>query len=256
MRTRRENIETTVRKRKPRHVKIPKEPVVLGNRGKFPCQHCGRVFSTEKIVLTHLCEQRRRFQQKDVPFARLGFEAFNEINMLMFGKDGLKSEEEFRKSEFYLACLRWGHFVIDINCVNIREYLRWLLKMSIPIDMWDKDKIYDSWLQNWVLIEDPWEAFERSVKKITEWGDSESKEYKNYFRQAGTARILTDIRNSSISGWLVFSCESGVSWLGSLGNGDLDLIWGWVDAQKWKILFNKKANIFEQFSAMCITIGL
>lgn len=255
--TRRENVESPVTvKRRGRKPKTPPTPVVLNQRGEFPCHYCGRVFSTEKIVLSHLCEQRRRFQQKDTQFARFGFEAFNEINAHIFGRDAVKTEEEFRKSEFYLACLRWGHFVIDINCMDVREYLKWLLKLNIPIDKWDNDQIYDCWLQALVFEEDPWVSYERCIKSLARWSEETDSNYIHYFREAGTARIMTDIRNGSVTGWLVFCSDSGKEWMGSISSSDLEIVWGWLDAARWKFRFEKLPEEFNQFNEMNTAIGI
>ncbi len=254
MRERGKETKTPVKK-KARYIKI-KEPVVLGNRGSFSCQYCNRIFSSEKRVTTHLCEQRRRFQQKDAPFARLGLEAFLSIQQMFFSKHNKNTEEDFRKSDFYLACVRWGHFVIDINAMNPKQYLSWLLKRNVPIDNWDRDEIYDCWLQDYVFNEEPWDAFERTIKKMVMWSEETNKPYKDYFREAVTARIITDVRKGWISGWAVFNCESGREWLSNLGQGDLELVWLWLDPSRWKIKLEKLHTEATDITIICNKEGL
>jgi hypothetical protein len=256
VRDRRENLKSpVVRTRKPHYVKT-KDPVVLGNRGSFPCQYCGKVYSSEKIVVTHMCEQRRRFNQKDAPFARFGLEAFFAIQAMFFGNHTKNTEGDFRKSDFYLACMRWGHFVIDVNAMNPKQYLSWLLKMKIPIDQWDKDNIYDCWLQYYVFIEDPWDAFERSVKKMAFWSEEVGKPYEEYFRSAGNARVLTDVRKGWINGWAVFSSKSGREWLNELSQGDLELVWAWLDPSRWKIRLENMEGETTAIKKICNESGL
>jgi hypothetical protein len=245
-----------VRVKKPRYIKAPKEPVVLGKRGSFKCQYCEKTYSTEKIVTTHMCEQRRRFQQRDTVFARLGYEAFVALQQMFFGKNRKDSEENFRKSDFYLACVRWGHFVVDINSMNARQYLSWLIKMNVPIDKWNTDEIYDCFLQYYVFVEDPWDAFERNIKKIAEWGEEVGKPYKDYFKLAGTARILTDVRSGAISGWVVFNSFGGRTWLSSLDQGDLELVWAWLDPSRWKIRLENMHDEAKEITNMCNQSGL
>ena len=237
-------------------IKTPKEPVVLGARGVFPCPYCNKIFSREKTVTTHLCEQRRRFQQKDIQFARYGYEAFVALQDKFFGKQNKKSEEDFRKSDFYLACLRWGHFVIDINSINTKQYLTWLLMKNVPIDQWNKDEIYDCWLQYYVFIESAWDAFERSIKKMSIWSEEIGKPYEEYFRSAGTARILTDIRKGWVSGWVVFCCKSGREWLNSLEQSDLELVWNWCDPNRWRIRLERMTDETKEITNICNKAGL
>ena len=205
--------------------------------------------------MRHRCEQRRRFQQKDTSFARYGYEAFIEIQKHFFGKNK-PLEEDFRKSDFYLACLRWGHFVIDIRCLDAKQYLSYLLKLNVPIDKWNKDEIYDCWLASYVFTEHLWDAFERSIKSIDEWGTACDKPYRDYFRQAGTARIMTDVRRGAVSGWIVFCSDSGCEWLSNLENGDLELVWDFLDAARWKIQLSKFPEEAVTISEICKNAGL
>jgi len=251
----RKNSETSGKVKKPRHVKVAKTPVELGKRAAFKCQYCEKTFSKESIVLRHMCEQRRRFQQKDTPFARFGYEAFIEIQKHVFGK-GKPLEVDFRKSDFYLACLRWGHFVVDIHCLDAKQYLGWLLKMNVGIDQWNQDKIYDCWLASYVFSEHLWDGFERSVKSIAEWGEKSNQPYGDYFRKAGTARILTDVRSGAISGWMVFCSDSGCEWMSNLETGDLELVWDFLDAVRWKLQLSKYPEESVSISEICKNAGL
>jgi hypothetical protein len=248
-RVRRKKSEKPIKK--PKYIKTSKESVVIKPRGSFKCKFCERTFSNENTVTMHMCEQRRRFNQKDATFSRLGFEAFISIQHTYFGNDKKNDEEDFRKSNFYLACLKWGHFVIDIKCLNPKQYLSWLLKLNVSIDQWNKDEIYDCFLQHYVFIEDNWDAFQRSFQKIISWGEEVNKPYNKYFVEAGTARILTDVRKAWVSGWVIYCSESGRGWLESLNKGDLELVWAWVDPSRWQIQLEKYPMEVTQFTKIC-----
>ena len=251
---RRKNTETSAKIKKPRYVKIAK-PIARIPRGKFNCQYCKKTFSKESIVLRHMCEQRRRFQQKDTQFARLGYEAFIEIQKTLFGKVR-PLEEEFRHSDFYLACLRWGRFVVAINCLAPKQYLRWLLKMNVTIDQWNQDKIYDCWVVSFMFSEYIWDGVERSIKSITAWGEEAQESYGDYFKKAGTARIMTDVRKGAVSGWIVFCSDSGCEWLSNLENSDLELVWDFLDASRWKVQLTKHPEEAVEISEICKNAGL
>ena len=167
--------------------------VVLGNRGNFICQFCKKGFSKEKTVISHLCEPKRRFQQKDTAHARYGFTAFLAIQKYFPGSQQKTTEEEFRSSEFYLACLKWGRFVIDVGCWDINSYLKWLQKMNVPIDDWSKKEIYDSYTQHLIIIEDPWDSFERNFCTMVQWGEEFHLPFEYYFINAIPERIIEDI---------------------------------------------------------------
>ncbi len=243
--------------RKPKYVKPAAPPVDFKKRGEHPCQFCNKVFSTEKIMLRHLCEQRRRYQQKDTLHARYGFHAFNEITKNIYGNSvPPKTEEEFRRSSYYLACLRWGRFLIDVHCWNPQGYLTWLLKLNVPIDKWNLDAVYDCWIQYWVFVEDPWDSSNRSIETMVNWASEVNADYWDYFRSSGGARVYDDVKKGLISGWIVFNSVSGQEWLGTLSPGDLEAIWPWIDAARWKVQFDCKRDIVEQMKEICNTAGL
>lgn len=255
----REDSEPTVGlkpRRRPRYIKPPQPAVELGKRGEFECKWCHRVFSKETIVARHLCEQRRRWEQKDTKHARYGLEAYLAIQKHFHRNATAKTEEDFRHSDYYLACLRWGRFVIDINCLDVLEYLQWLLRLNIPIDRWNEDAVYDCYLQDRVFAEDAWDALAHSILTMVRWSENHSKEFQNYFRQAQTARIITDIRKALISGWLVFCSTSGQAWLGSLEQSDLDLVWAWLDVSRWNVKFERAPDTVQKITAICTEAGL
>jgi len=243
-------------RRKPRYIKPTQAPILLSNRPEFECNWCHRKYSKETTLASHLCEQRRRWLQKDTPPARLGLEAFLEIQEYFHQNRLTRTEEDFRNSDYYLACMRWGRFVISIKCADPIGYLKWLLKNNVGIDDWSKDELYDYWLQYTVFIEDAWDSVSRSIKSMTEWAEDNGKEFKDYFRQAQTARIITDVRKGFITGWTVLCSESGCAWAESLEQSDLDLVWAWLEAPQWAAKFQQAPDTVRKIKEICAEAGL
>lgn len=234
---------------KPHYVKEIK-PIIVEKRSDFICKFCNNSFSSEKTLIIHLCEQKRRFNQKDTVFARFGLEAYIAIQKKL-NKEPQVTEEEFRKSKLYLACVRWGHYVVAVRCSSPEKYLDWLLNLNIPIDNWNKDEIYNCWIQNYIFIENPWDAFEKSFKYITVWANELHKKFFNYFKEAGNARILTDIQRGNISGWIIFCSESGQYWINQLEASDLELIWNWINPGRWTIKLEQYKKEADEIKNIC-----
>jgi hypothetical protein len=249
-----EKIEVKIRKPKYINPKVKKSPVVLGQDGKFTCKFCKRSFSQEKTLIVHLCEQRRRFDQKDTVHGRYGRQAYMAIRSF-HGNDNF-TEEEFRHSEFYLACMRWGRFIIDVHCFNPTSYLKWLIDSKVSIDRWNLDAIYNCWLQDMVFIEDEWDALDRSIKTMIVWAEENKQPYENYFRLAGGARILFDISRALVSGWVVYCCQSGQGWLSTITSNDLEIIWPVINIERWNFRFNNLKDSKNQITAICSEAGL
>lgn len=226
-----------------------KAPVSLGQREEFICSFCNKIFSKERTVLHHLCEQRRRYEQRNEKFSLLGFEAFKTINLKCNTKTQM-TEEEFRHSVFYLACVKWGHFMMDQRCFEPSQYLKWLITLKVNIDSWTDLDVYNSWLYTYIFEENPWDGLERSMKTIIEWGENNHLSYSDYFKKAPSDFIISDIRHGMITGWLLLTSESGLSWLSSLGDKEIEVIWPWIDSSRWEFKFNKNFEIYKQISEL------
>jgi hypothetical protein len=254
----RKKIEGTTKVVKPHYVKKEKPkkvPVVLKPREKHECKWCKRIFSSERTCLVHLCEQKRRWEQKDTQYARYGLEAYFSIQNVLLRNDS-KTEEDFRTSDFYLACVRWGRFVIDVDCLHPIDYLKWLIKNKVPIDHWNTDTAYSLWLQEIAFSENIWVAVDRSMNTMMDWAEENTLDFFNYFREAGGARILFDVQRGKISGILLFASESGKDWLHNLSTSDLEIIWPMIDSNKWGMKFQRDNSILPEVSQVCLEAGL
>jgi hypothetical protein len=202
-----------------------------------------------------MCEQRRRYLQKDTLHGRYGFQAYLSIQNRCFG-NVKKTEEDFRKSEFYIACIKWGRFILDVNCMNPTQYLLWLQKLNVPIDTWTNEVVYAAWLQDVVYSENPWDGVDRSVQTILDWAEETKEEPGNYFNKAGGAKVLFDVQRAKISAWCIYCSVSGQKWISNLPKSDLEIIWSMINPERWEIKFKKYPAIKEQISEICNEVGL
>ena len=47
-----------------------------GSKQTYKCKFCEREFARETTLSVHVCEQKKRFQDKDSPASRIGFNNF------------------------------------------------------------------------------------------------------------------------------------------------------------------------------------
>ena len=67
----------------------------------FECQFCKKSFKREKTLAVHLCEQKRRWINRDEKYVRLGFLAYNRFYEITQGATKQKTYEHFTKSNYY-----------------------------------------------------------------------------------------------------------------------------------------------------------
>ena len=78
---------------------------------KFSCEFCKREFVRERTLLSHLCEQKNRWNNRDHIGNRLGFQSW----LQFYAKNSMsktknKTQEEFIKSPYYTAFVKFGNY--------------------------------------------------------------------------------------------------------------------------------------------------
>lgn len=199
--------------------------------------------------MTHFCEQKRRYDQRNTPHGRLGFSCYATIKKITQGKSDV-SEEEFRHSDYYLACLRWSRYAIESKCINPMMFLSWLLSEKIPIDTWANDNIYEKYLHSYILREKVEDALDRNVQTIFAWSERTGKSTSEYFSPYNPT-VINDILRGAITGWIILQCESGKNWVMSLDENTLSKIFSWINPTQWGEVFDKSSELENTIKDLC-----
>ena len=206
----------------------------------FQCEHCGKDFVREKTLASHLCEPKRRWQQEKETGVQLGLKAYLRFYEMTQGSAKLKSYEDFVKSPYYNAFVKFGRYTQGIRCINVTNYLDWLLKNNKKIDNWCSDKLYEEWLPEYIRREAVQDALERALKEMQAYAD-DHEELKNgftdYFRYGNANRIVFHISTGRISPWIVFHCDSGRAFLDTLTEEQVQIVLPWIDPEYWQRKF-------------------
>ena len=71
----------------------------------YACKYCGKEYKKESTLGAHLCEPKRRHQQKNETGVQLGFKAYIRFYELTQGSAKLKTYEDFSSSPYYFQYL-------------------------------------------------------------------------------------------------------------------------------------------------------
>jgi hypothetical protein len=215
-----------------------KKTLKLISKSKMPkCQFCGSEFKKETTLQVHLCEKKRRHDQKDHYGVRLGFNAwirFFEINVP--SKKDL-SYVTFTASPYYTAFVKFGNFLESVNCFDPKHAIEWYLKSNIKIDDWTKDKNYDKWIKDFVINESVDSGLERTIKFTEKWAEVNSSVFNHYFMYENKNKVCYAINAGKISPWVVFNCKSGVEFLDSLDDENIMMIIDLITPDHWNARF-------------------
>ena len=129
----------------------------------YSCEFCNRKFVRERTLISHICETKHRWLEKDKQGNRIAYQSFLDFYKKNTASKKPKSQLEFIKSAYYSAFLKFGNYCVSINCINIPRFCDWLLKNNIKLDNWCQDTNYTKYLIEYLKIEDPLDAIARSV---------------------------------------------------------------------------------------------
>lgn len=206
----------------------------------YKCKYCGKSFAKESTLTSHLCEQKRRWQQEKETGVQLGLRAYLRFYEYAQGSAKLKSYADFATSPYYIAFVKFGRHLVGIRAVNPANFIDWLLKNNKKLDYWTKDSFYEEWLREYIKREAVQDALERALKEMTEYAESHPElknGFKDYFRYGNVNRICHHIASGRISPWVVFNCDSGVGFLDGLSEEQVAIILPYIDPDYWQRKF-------------------
>jgi hypothetical protein len=206
----------------------------------YTCKYCNKTYSKESTLAAHLCEPKRRVQQESETGVQFGLRAYKRFYEMTQGSARNKDYADFCKSPYYNAFVKFGRYCVDIRAINFMNFCEWLLQNNKKIDHWIKDKLYQEWMLPYLKREQAQDALERGVKEMLDYCE-EHPELKNgikdYFRYANSNRICHHISTGRVSAWLVFNCDSGVDFLDTLNEEQLQIIYPYIDPEYWQRRF-------------------
>jgi hypothetical protein len=225
----------------------------------YKCRYCEKEFSKESTLAVHLCEQKRRWQQeKEVP-VQLGLKAYLRFYEITQGSARLKSYEDFAKSPYYNAFVKWGRHMVAIRGINPQAFLEWLLKNNKKIDHWLKDEFYVTYLHEYLRREAVQDALERALKEMQDYAD-DHPELKNgftdYFRYGNSNRVAYHVSTGRISPWIIYNCDSGRAFLDSATEEQIQMMLPWIDPDHWQRKFTDYVADTEWVKGILLAAGL
>lgn len=210
----------------------------------FDCVHCGKAFQKEKTLIAHMCEPKRRHLQKDEKRVQVGFMTFNKFyQQVQRSKE--KTYEEFCKSPYYNAFVKFGSFVTNVRCIYPERFIDFVVRSGVKLDHWCRDELYDTYLFEMIKIEPVESAVQRSLQTMMDWGDKNNSPYNDYFRFVNVNRAVNDIRNGYISPWLLLHSKAGIDLVSNFNDEHLEIVEPALDIFYWKKHFKSRISDVE-----------
>jgi len=192
-----------------------------------------------------MCEPKRRWLQKDEKRVQVGFYAFQRFYKLSAGHKNEKTYEDFVKSSFYNAFVKFGSFVNNVRPLYPDKYIDYVVTSNVKLDHWCREEMYEKYAIELIRKEGVETALERSIQTMSDWAKEKGSVYNHYFAYASPNRITWDIKDGKISPWLVLNCASGKSALNSFNDEQLNMLGSVLDPGHWAIRFKRQTKDVE-----------
>jgi len=211
----------------------------------YVCEYCGNGYTREKTLAVHMCQPKRRALQKNEKRVQLGLYAFNQFYKLSAGAKKQKTYEDFCKSPYYNAFVKFGSFVNNVRPLYPEKYVDYVVTSGVKLDHWCREEMYEKYALGLIKKEGVQTALERSIITMMEWADENNSIWNHYFNYVSLNRAIYHIKDGKVSPWLILNCKSGKQMMGKFNDEQLEIIYNVMDPQHWARRFQKQVNDVE-----------
>ncbi|ASV44162.1 hypothetical protein PBI_SCTP2_147 [Salicola phage SCTP-2] len=228
-------------------------------KNDYQCELCKKTYKTERGLLFHMCESKKRMNEKEHLYARIAFMAYIRFHQFI-QPEGFKKRpkkySDFVNSPYYKGFIDFGHYVADMNMNEPEKYIDFLIKNSVPLKDWSNDRIYELFITDILKKEKPDRAIERSIKTMKKWASENETTWIKYFDEASNFRILSNVKTGKISPWIIFNTKTGKQFLKSLRDNEIDYVYNIINPDYWNKKFEKNETDAKAVSNVLKNAGL
>ena len=203
----------------------------------FQCRHCEKIFQRENSIAVHVCEPKRRFLEQSETGVQLGLQAYLRFYEITQGSAKLKSFDDFAKSPYYKAFVKFGRYCQSIRAVNVARFIDWVVRQNKKIDHWCKDSVYTEYLSQYLRDENVSDALSRAVEQSIDWSEKTGNPPADFLRYGNDNAICYAVTTGRVSAWVLYNCNSGIEFLGRINPEQVAMIWPLIDSDFWSRKF-------------------
>jgi hypothetical protein len=203
----------------------------------YQCQYCRKDFVKETSLAVHVCEQKKRRQERAERGVELGFQAYIRFYEMSQGSAKLKTFDDFADSPYYRAFVKFGRYCVAIRAINPARFMEWVLKQNKKIDHWCRDVVYTEYLIYYLQVENINDALARAMEYSIDWAEKTGNPAQDCLRYGGTNATVYAVTTGRISPWVIYNSESGQKFLSTLDAGQIAMVWPYIDSDVWQKKF-------------------
>jgi hypothetical protein len=199
----------------------------------YTCQYCNSSFMKESTLAVHMCEQKRRFLAKDEKHVLLGYQTYVRFFQLTQKAKNIKSYEEFAKSPYYNAFVKFGSFLSNVNPLYPDRYIDFIVTSGVKLDHWCREELYYKYVLDFIKKEPADVALQRSIATMMEWATENNSQWNHYFKYVSLNRAVYAIKDGKVSPWLLLNSDTGRAMLSKFNDEQLQIVFEVLDPAYW-----------------------
>lgn len=203
----------------------------------YQCLYCEKDFVRESSLAVHVCEPKRRYQEQNEVGVQFGLQAYLRFYEITQGSAKLKTFDDFVKSPYYRAFVKFGRYCVAVRAVNIPAFMDWVIKQNKKIDHWCKDSVYTEYLASYLRAENISDALSRAIEESMIWSEKTQNPSDDYLRYGNDNLICHAIVSGRVSPWVIYNCASGHEFLDRINSEQVSIIWPIIDSDFWQKKF-------------------
>ena len=208
----------------------------------YICQYCKKGFMKENTLAVHICEQKRRALARTEKHVVLGYDTYNRFYKRTQNFKGDKTYDDFARSPYYNAFVKFGSFVSNVNPLYPERFMDYVVTSGVKLDHWCRDELYDKYVVDLIKTETVETALQRSITHMMSWGEDNQAPWNHYFLYVSLSRATYDIKDGKISPWIILNCANGKAMIKKFSDEQLNAINVIMDIPFW-------LNKFKRLSA-------
>ena len=90
----------------------------------YECKFCKKTFGSERTLLSHLCEPKRRWNNRNEKNVQLAFRCFQHFwRVTATNMKSEKTYDDFMTSKYYLAFVKFANYIMGVYIANVESYI-------------------------------------------------------------------------------------------------------------------------------------
>ena len=213
--------------------------ISVATTDELKCDHCHRTFVRASSLERHVCEQKRRWQDRDRPANRIAYNAWVKFYRQFQPSKRTLEYRDYLASAYYGGFLKFGTYCVEVSVINPLSYVDYLLRENTPLDNWNSDRQYTQYLISYIRTEDPLDAVRRSVETMLRLAEEQNIELSDVFKYISPSKLCYVIAAGKISPWILYHSNTGKRWLADLNDDQRGFIYDYIDPERWQIKFKR-----------------